>query len=73
MHILNVTETYFQRKFWQTQEVAGELFIVGNNKFYGNAKNCPLQPKELNEIMVFITDSNQSLYSKLDIFKIHDA
>jgi len=69
MRTLNVIDTYFQRKFWQTQELAGELFIVGDNKFYGKAKNCLLQPKELYEIIVILAESNQS-FSESDILKI---
>jgi len=70
IRILNVIQTYFQHKFWQTQELAGELFIVGDNKFYGKTKNCPLQPKELYEIIVILAEGNESFYNEQNILKI---
>ncbi|XP_011640089.2 receptor-type tyrosine-protein phosphatase kappa-like [Pogonomyrmex barbatus] len=41
-------------------ELAGKLFIVGDNKIYGNAKNCPLKPNESYEIIVMIIEANLS-------------
>ncbi|KAL6263954.1 hypothetical protein P5V15_004035 [Pogonomyrmex californicus] len=41
-------------------ELAGKRFIVGDNKVYGNATNCPLQPNELYEIIVMIIETNLS-------------
>jgi len=37
-----------------------ELFTIGNNKMYGRAKNCQLQPKESYNITVIIVVGNQN-------------
>ncbi|KAL6261513.1 hypothetical protein P5V15_006601 [Pogonomyrmex californicus] len=43
-----------------TNELAGKLFIVGDNKIYGNAKNCPLKPNEVYEIVIIVIEQNLS-------------
>jgi len=37
-----------------------KLFTIGNNKMYGRAKNCQLQPKQSYDITVIIVEANQS-------------
>jgi len=39
---------------------AVKLFTIGNNKMYGRAKNCQLQPKQSYDITVIIVEGNQS-------------
>ncbi|XP_011873328.1 PREDICTED: receptor-type tyrosine-protein phosphatase F-like [Vollenhovia emeryi] len=43
-----------------TNEYAGERFRIGDDLIYGNARNCPLKPEELYEIVVIVTEQNSS-------------
>ncbi|CAL1680484.1 unnamed protein product [Lasius platythorax] len=50
---------------WQAAEVstsdfAGKPFTVGDNQIYGGAKNCPLKPEELYEIVIIVTEQSSS-------------
>ncbi|KAM0726010.1 Receptor-type tyrosine-protein phosphatase mu [Formica fusca] len=50
---------------WQAAEVstsdlAGKLFIVGDDQIYGGAKNCPLKPQESYEIVIIVTERSSS-------------
>lgn len=45
--------------------LVGKSFMIGNNKFYGKAKNCPLQSNEKYEIMVIVDEPKQSLSETL--------
>ncbi|EZA48422.1 Receptor-type tyrosine-protein phosphatase kappa [Ooceraea biroi] len=42
-------------------EEAGKVFAIGDNKMYGKAKNCQVQPKELYDITVIVSEYNQIL------------
>jgi len=44
-----------------TSEIVGEQFKIGDNKTYGNAKNCPLKPAEFYEIVIIVTERNPSI------------
>ncbi|GAB1866951.1 protein-tyrosine-phosphatase [Camponotus japonicus] len=50
---------------WQAAEVstndfAGKLFMVGDNRIYGGARNCPLKPGESYEIVIMVIETNSS-------------
>ncbi|XP_072767764.1 receptor-type tyrosine-protein phosphatase S-like isoform X2 [Anoplolepis gracilipes] len=50
---------------WQAAEVstnqfAGKLFTVGDNRIYGDAKNCPLKPEGSYKIVIIVTEQNSS-------------
>lgn len=34
--------------------------MVGDNQIYGGAKNCPLKPEELYEIVIIVTEQSSS-------------
>ncbi|XP_028050002.2 receptor-type tyrosine-protein phosphatase T [Monomorium pharaonis] len=43
-----------------TSVLAGERFRIGDNRIYGNARNCPLKPEESYEIVIIVTEPNLS-------------
>lgn len=47
---------YLRFQLWQTSEIADERFKIGDNRFYGKARNCPLKPEEFYEIVIIVTD-----------------
>lgn len=58
MYTLEIKYLCFQ--LWQTSEIAGEQFRIGDDKTYGNARNCPLKPAEFYEIVIIVTEWNSS-------------
>ncbi|XP_039309395.1 uncharacterized protein LOC105194038 isoform X2 [Solenopsis invicta] len=56
---VKVNEMAWQAAEVTTKELAGTQFRVGDNKIYGNALNCPLQP-DFYEIVVIITEQNST-------------
>ncbi|RLU26737.1 hypothetical protein DMN91_000534 [Ooceraea biroi] len=50
---------------WEAAEISSQQnlnkpFTIGNNKMYGRAKNCQLQPKESYDITVIVTENNEN-------------
>jgi len=56
IYILEIKYLCFQ--LWQTSELAGKRFRIGDNEIYGNARNCPLKPEEFYEIVIIVTEQN---------------
>ncbi|KAL6261494.1 hypothetical protein P5V15_006583 [Pogonomyrmex californicus] len=57
---LKMNEVAWQAAEVPTNELVGKVFMIGDNKTYGNAKNCPLKPNEFYKIMVMVTEKNLS-------------
>ncbi|CAL1680481.1 unnamed protein product [Lasius platythorax] len=41
-----------------TNEFAGKVFMVGDNRTYGSTRNCPLKLEELYEIVIIVTEES---------------
>ncbi|XP_011644954.1 receptor-type tyrosine-protein phosphatase kappa-like [Pogonomyrmex barbatus] len=57
---LKMNETAWQVVEVSTRELAGKQFVIGDNKTYGNGKNCPLKSNKSYQVIIMITEQNSS-------------
>ncbi|TGZ50211.1 Receptor-type tyrosine-protein phosphatase T, partial [Temnothorax longispinosus] len=57
---VKMDEIAWQAAQVSTGELAGVRFSIGDNKIYGNVRNCPLKPEEFYEIAIIVTERNSS-------------
>ncbi|XP_024890013.1 receptor-type tyrosine-protein phosphatase mu-like isoform X1 [Temnothorax curvispinosus] len=57
---VKMDEIAWQAAQVSTRELAGMRFSIGDNKIYGNVRNCPLKPEESYDIAIIVTEQNSS-------------